>query len=182
MIRFNFIESARPEFLRRVSEFTIPPRLRAGVFAVFAAAGIAAGAWAIESYRVADAELVRARYHVQYEESALGVSRSRVMVANASRLAHVVDGIHRIQSSGARTAQTIAEIGNRLPTHSWVTAASVDSRGVALTGGTNDFVTLSREILSTAPGYSMELLRASRESRGAESLPVSYELRVGKAR
>lgn len=171
------MESERPVFLRRMREFTIPPRLRAGAFAVGAATGIAAAAWAIESYRLADAELVASRYHAQYEQSALAVAQAKLVFTNVAQLEQSADRVRRIQISGARTAKTVAQIGNNIPARAWVTSESVDERGIILSGKASDFHTLSREI-SQANRYSAELRRASRGRRSADAWPVDYELHL----
>lgn len=171
------MESERPVFLRRMREFTIPPRLRAGAFAVGAATGIAAAAWAIESYRLADAELVARRYHAQYAQSALAVAQAKLVFTNVAQLEQSADRVRRIQISGPRTAKTVAQIGNKIPARAWVTSESVDERGIVLIGKASDFRTLSREI-SQANRYSAELRRASRGRRSSDAWPVDYELHL----
>lgn len=180
MIRFNFLESERPVFLRRMCEFTIPRRLRAGTFAVCAATGIATAAWAIESYRLADAELVSSRYHSRYEQSALALAQAKLVFTNVAQLEQLANRLRQIQLSGGRTARTVAQIGNHIPPHAWVTSESVDERGIVLSGKASDFVTLSRE-MSQATRYSAELRRASRGRRSADAWPVDYELRLQQA-
>lgn len=181
MISFDYLRSARPALARRFLDVRLPYEFKGPLFAIAFATAIVALAWGIESYRLSQTLAVEGLYEAKYSESRLQLAHTKVLFSDLTRIAGLAREVHAIQASGAEEARQLAEIGNRLPAHVWLTSIAKDGTGVSLSGGAANLSALSRTLAQFSPridDYSAVLINANGDDRGATVGALHYELRL----
>lgn len=185
MIRFDYLRSARPAAVRRVFEWRLPHRLRSPLFALGACAAIVSSAWIIESVRYADAQRVEGESLAHLDQSKRDLAKTKVLFAHLERLVVLVKEVRTIQGSGAAEATQLAEIGNRLPPHVWLTSIEKDDHGIALRGRAASLAMLSATVTGLATSLrprTPALVRASRDQDAVRSPAMLYEIHLDDAK
>lgn len=134
MISFDFMHSARPDWLRGLIEIRVPHRLYNALSGVAAALAIVAGAWTIEHHRFSDARAMEAAYQRRFDSSERALQKTKIFYDQVQALTALDRHVRRIVASGDADARRLAEIANNLPEHAWLTSISRDQNGVALEG------------------------------------------------
>jgi len=134
MISFDFVRSARPDWLRVLLEIRVPQRQYSALAGVLASLTIVAGAWAIEHHRVAQARSMEAAYQRRFDVSERSLQKTKIFYNQVQALIALDRRVRRIVTSGDADARRLAEIANNLPEHAWLTSISRDQSGVALEG------------------------------------------------
>jgi len=160
----------------------LPPDAVRGAFvAICSSSAITSVAWGIERYRLSMSLAIEAQYESTYARSSLQLAQTRGLFANVSRLAGLAQQVHAIQLSGDDEAKQLAEIGNRLPSHVWLTSLVDDGTAMSLSGRAADLGSLSRTVARLSrlsEGYSATLISATGDGPGHDVATLRYELRV----
>lgn len=167
--------------VRRLLDVRLPDELKGAFFAIVSASAIISVAWGIESYRLRMSLAIEAQYESTYARSRLQLAQTKVLFANVSRLAGLAQQVHAIQLSGDDEAKQLAEIGNRLPSHVWLTSLVDDGTAMSLSGRAADLGSLSRTVARLSrlsEGYSATLISATGDGPGHDVSTLRYELRV----
>lgn len=185
MIHFDYLRSARPAAVRRLLELRLPHRLRSPLFALGASGAIVLSAWIIEGVRYADAQRIEHQSLAQLNQSKRDLAKTKALFAHLERLVVLVKEVRTIQGSGAGEALQLAEIGNRLPPHVWLTSLENDEHGIALHGRAANLAMLSATVTglanSSRPG-TPALVRVSREQDAMKSPGMVYEIHLDEVK
>ncbi len=149
---FDYLRSARADWIRRVMDLRVPPRLHAALLALATAAALAGSVWVVEGCRLAGARRMEAAYSVRFTESERAVRRSNVYYARVNALVALDARVQNIVDSGNRDARRLAEIANNLPPHAWLASIARDDRGVTLEGRARDLRVLGGVLSAFARG------------------------------
>lgn len=182
-MRFDYLHSPRPLFVRRVLELRVPQRFQAAVLTLAGAIAIIAGAWGIESYRLADALKVESIYQQRYDRAKQRLDRANVYYARVRALLELDRRVRRIAVSGDADARTLAEIANRLPQYAWLTGITHDGNGLALEGRVKDLRVLSdvlHRLMHSARLRNPTLIGAAADGEGKDHA-MKYEIHVDAA-
>lgn len=143
MTSFDFLRSARPDWLQRVLEIRVPQRLHSALIGLLASLTVIGGAWAIEQHRLAGARAIEAEYRVRFEVSERVLLTTKVFYDQVQALIALDRRVRGIVASGDADARRIAEIANNLPDHAWLTSISRDPSGISLEGRAENLGVLS---------------------------------------
>jgi hypothetical protein len=180
-VRFDYLHSARPLLLLRLLECRVPERFHSALFALAGAVAVIGGAWAIESYRLAQALQMQALYQARYDGSERRLKAANVYYDRVRRLLDLDRRVRTIAVSGDTDARTLAEIANELPEHAWLTGISRDESGLALQGRARDLAAVSavlRGLMRAKHLQNPTLESAALEQDPAYGNPMKYEIHV----
>lgn len=178
MIRFDFLHSAQPSALRQLREMRVPRRLYSVVTALIGAVLIVCGVWLIESYRLRAALSMESHYAERLASSRVALATVHLKYRHLRELIALDARIREIRGSGNRTAEQLAQIGNRLPAHVWLTAIDSDN-GLLIDGETTGLAALSQAVSTFALVKKTVPILVSATTFGSNSGPnlFRYQLR-----
>lgn len=183
MIRFDFIRNQQSSTLRRLREIRVPRRLYSAVTALIGAVAIVSGVSLIETYRLHTALTLERQHTDRLATSRAAIVRAHLTYHQLRELIALDERIRQIRGSGSRAAAQLAQVGNRLPAHVWLTA--IDSgNGLLIDGEASGLSALSQTVLNlsgdrrTAP----VLVNATSFSSNASSHLIRYQLHFDRVR
>lgn len=176
MSSFDYLHGPRTHMLQKLFELRVPERLHIPLLALCASLAATGGGWSIEAYRLSCALAAEHRYETALLESTREVARADVYARRVSDLVEVDRRVRGIVRSGPAHAAQLAEIGNALPSHAWLTSVDRDTTGITLQGQTRDLTTLAAvlESLSHLRGARVPML----VDAAASSHRITYEIRL----
>jgi Tfp pilus assembly protein PilN len=184
MISFDYLHSARPDWLQKVQELRIPERLHAPLFALFCVIAALAGAWTIEKHRLTDAQDVEAAYRSRFELSEQSVKKTKIYYDRVIALVSLDRRLREIVNSGDADSRHLAEIANKLPPHAWLMQITRDDTGISLEGRAANLAVVSgvlRSLMGAAGLHDPSLISAQTMSGPANSSFVKYVVHVDGA-
>ncbi len=95
---------------------------------------VTSGAWGIEAYRFVTAQRIQTAYEEKFDASARAVQKTRIYYGKVKALVALDQRVRGIEMSGAREARILAEVGNSIPGHAWLTSIARDDSGFVLEG------------------------------------------------
>jgi hypothetical protein len=139
---FNYLRSARPDWLRRLTDLRVPERLHAALLGVVVATTFTCGACGIEQHRLSQARQHEVYNRQRFQRSLRALEKSRVYYDRVRALVNLDMRVRAIVASGHSSALLLAELANRLPQHAWLTSISRDESGTILEGQARDLDTI----------------------------------------
>ncbi len=180
-MNFNYVRSARPDWVRGLAQTRIPHRLHGAICALSAAVIALCGAYGIETVRLCDAQSIAAAYQQRLDRSEAALRKSKIAYEQVKALTALDRRIGQIVSSGDRDAAQIAEIANALPDHVWLTGIQPEAPGGGMTleGKAANLRALSVTLrsLTAARRVADPTLTSVRSSGGGEA-PLSYGIHL----
>lgn len=183
-MRFDYLHSARPLFVRRILEIRVSERFHSALFALVGAAVVIAGAWGIDVFRLKQALSVEAVYQERHDETERALQRTNIYYDRVKALVDLDRRVRKIAASGDADARTLAEIANRLPAHAWLTGISHDATGLALDGRAKDLGVLSgvmHGLMHAKHLRSPILVSASLDKERGQDTAMKYEIHIDGA-
>jgi Tfp pilus assembly protein PilN len=176
--RFDYLHSPRPAALRRVMEYRLPDRLFAPVCALAAALTITGGAGVIEAYRYKSAAREQAAYERRFQAAEAAVRQAKIYYARIRSLADLDGQVNRIASSGDTQAATLAQVGNALPAHAWLTRLSRNGEALTLEGRARRLETIGETLaaLANVHGIQDPVLVSVTSDAAAKGALLSYQI------
>ncbi len=163
-MRVDYLQDAPPETLIRIRETLSLPEVRVLAASVAAAAAVIAGAWSLGGL------------HLRQEQAAVRVLEARVArgTVDAARVKGELRALRGeetferqlrgVRDSGAKAAQQLALLANRLPRGTWLTSVTLSGRRTSLVGRATTLQNVSR-MLSVLPNAALESVRAGSSTR-----------------
>ncbi len=185
MISFNYLRSARPEWLRRSVEIHVPERLHAPLFGVLSAIAVIGGAWGIENYRLSAAQGIELSYRQKFEISDRALRKTKIYYHQVETLVALDLRVRSIVASGDSDARCLAEIANSLPEHTWLTSISRDESGISLEGGARNLRLVGNVLRGLIHAHDLRnptLMSARVISERPNANIVKYVLHVDETR
>jgi Tfp pilus assembly protein PilN len=180
--RINYLVAPGERLFGDTLRSAASPRLRLAVVAIGGALASLVLPYCAESTRLHELESAASAYRTELADIAVDVGRVRGLERNIAKLRAVSDEVVAIRRSGGMRADEIAELGNALPSESWLTALRRDGEALEVQGGSARLSTVAATIAALArlSRYSGARLVSA---YGGESRPqVSYSIVLERRR
>jgi Tfp pilus assembly protein PilN len=177
--RFNYLPPDRRAQAATFFEALREPHLRTPIVAVALALLLVGGVRAVEDRRMNAA--LRHLETLEQREAAVAPARRRVQALSTdiTRLTKIANDVHGVRVSGIMQAEELAEIGNSLPAHVWLTAIRDADAGWSITGGARRISDVGSAMLALehVPRITSATL-VSTQAADRSDRSVEYELRL----
>lgn len=138
MNSFDYLRSARPRWLLRLSAVRLSRDLQMPALALVCALLTLCGAWAIERARFRDAQRTEMLYRSRFEGSERRVKETHLYYDRVAKLVSLDRRVREIVASGDTDARRLAEIANALPVRLSVTSIARAGAAIDLEGEAQD--------------------------------------------
>ncbi len=182
MTSFDFLHDGMPDAVDALRTARVPARFRALAAAALALAVATAGAWALESVRIAGAVDARDRAQERYERSRQGVAALAMQTRALDQLWARDRALRRIRSSGPLLAQRVATLGNLAPYGVWLSSVQAAETGYAIEGVAAKLPAFERfveNLLADRRAGAPSTIAVRRDERS--SGPMHFDLGAGTA-
>jgi hypothetical protein len=129
VIRFDYHPSPYRRQLGEVAAVLLTDRLRTPLAAIGAAVLAVTLGWSLEMHRLADLDGALAALNSRVHAAAADDARARGLVANVARLRALHSGLAAARRETLAATNTIALIGNGLPSQTWLTSVGSTPTG-----------------------------------------------------
>jgi hypothetical protein len=174
ILRFNYCQSACERLLGEAAAVLLTHRMRVPLATIGAALLAVTATWSIESARVAGFERELAALQSRVSSASPDALRGERLIAAVTRLRALRAGVSEARRQALAATNTIAQLGNELPSRTWLTGVGSTPAGTWIIDGRSTRVgeigTMLRRIASIDNGAAARLISIAATGRSRRIL------------